>query len=120
MEKFHIDENLEELEPGVYEDTVFFNCVFRNLRGVTFRNCIMNQSKVITENIREVQGLTVTLDCRTFENVELSETVFDLMLLMLVKGKGNTEKRKKLIEVLGGKKRVAEMLSLLSELERPE
>jgi len=96
-----IDQNLENIPPGHYSDQTFFNCVFRKLNGVIFENCDMNHSRLVATDVRDVLGLTVTLDCKTFENVELSPEMFDAFLCLLCKTKGNDEKRKELLKIIG-------------------
>jgi hypothetical protein len=76
----------------------------------------MNGSKLLTDKIEDALGLTATLDCHSFDNVELSPLLFDLFLVLLLKTKGNETKRRKLIQVIG-EDRVRQLLSQLSEIE---
>jgi len=115
-DKFHIDEDCQTIT-GEHDDEVFYNCLFRDLNGLTLRNCDLNQSRFLTEDVKQMLTFTVTLNCHSFADVELSATIFDYLLLLLVRTKGNTEKRKQLIEILGGKKRVIEMLRMVQDLE---
>jgi hypothetical protein len=114
----HIDEDLSaERFTGNHENELFFNCVFKDVRDLTLKNCDMNNSKFLTERPEEALGLTITMDCHTFDNVEVSPFLFDLMLLMLLKTKGNDAKRKAIVELMG-KDRVVELLRKIKELER--
>ncbi len=97
----HIDENLESVPVGNRENELFFNCTFRDVRGATLKRCNLHHSKFLTDRIEDALGFTVTLDCNSFQDVELSPLLFDLLLCLLLKTKGNTEKRRKLLDVIG-------------------
>lgn len=111
-----IDQDLSGAPLGHRENELFFNCTFKDLRNTTFKNCDLNHSKFTSDRAEELLGLTVTLNCHSFENVELSPFVFDLMLTLLLKTKGNVEKRRKLIEVIG-EDRLRELLTQLKQVE---
>ena len=99
----HISENCSE-NKGVHENELFFDCTFNKLNGLTLKDCDLNRSKFVTKSLRDALGLTLTLDCHSFSNVEYSEELFDMMLALLTMTKGNDEKRSQLIEVIGQKK----------------
>jgi hypothetical protein len=113
--KVHIDENFDVLT-GFHNSELFYNCVFDKINDVTFRNCVLNQSRFITSNIEDALRFTITLDCFSFGGVELSPLIFDLILCLLVKGKGNTEKRRQLISVIG-RERFSEIMTAMKVLE---
>jgi hypothetical protein len=114
----HIDENVEGLT-GFHENALFWNCKFRNLRGVTLKDCVLKNSEFTTDKLEECLGYTFTVgDCNSFKNVKYSEFLFDLLLVMMIQTAGNTEKRKKLIEVVG-EDRVYELLSQFKNLDVP-
>lgn len=112
----HIDEDLRGSPAGEHDNELFFNCTFDNVRQSTFKNCTMHNSKFLVNRIEDALGLTATLDCKSFSDLELSPLMFDLMLVLLLKTKGNDEKRKKLIDVIG-KERVVELLRKLEKIE---
>lgn len=115
--KTHIDENCEALS-GSHENALFYNCTFNHLRNVTLKNCVLTGSKFLTKDLRDALGFTMTLgDCGSFKDVEYSEELFDLYLCMAIMTKGNTEKRRKLLDIVG-RDRVREILQTLSTLER--
>jgi hypothetical protein len=113
--KAHINENCESIS-GTFEDEVFFECTFKKLNGLTLKDCDLNRSKFTTDDIRDALNFTMTLNCHSFDKVEYSPLLFDLMLCLIIKTKGNTEKRKKLIEIVG-EERLREILVALSSLE---
>lgn len=87
------------------------------MRDVTLRNCTLAQSTFLTDKIEDALGFTVTLDCMTFDDLELSPLMFDLLMVLLIKTKGNTEKRRRLIDVLGHE-RLHEILKAMRQLEK--
>jgi hypothetical protein len=109
--EIHIRENNVKLEPRIYRDALFRECVITKCSGATLINCCLTDSKFDITNIEEMLGFTMTLDCASFANVELSEQVFDYLTLLLIRSKGNTNKRLKLIDALGGKRRVSDLLN---------
>lgn len=86
---------------GEIHNTLLHNCEIADLRGVTLLNCDLNQSKILIDDINKLQGFACTMDCGTFRNVTLSETVFDCLVMLLYSTKGNDNKRRKLIDVVG-------------------
>lgn len=111
----HIDQDCSDLS-GRQVDHVFFNCTFRRLDGLTLERCDLNHSKFVTDTVEDALNFTITLGCLSFRNVEFSPLLFDLMLCLLIKSSGNTEKRRQLIEVMG-RQRTAELLQILKGLE---
>src|SRR6185503_2882822 len=109
--EIHIREDNVVLEPRVYRDALFRECVITKCSGATLINCCLAESKFDIHRVEDMLGFTVTMDCGSFANVELSDQVFDHLLLLLIREKGNKEKRLKLIEALGGKRKVAELLN---------
>jgi hypothetical protein len=111
----HIDEDCRSIRGG-HENGLFFNCDFDRLSDVTLKNCVLTNSRFNASSIRDVLGFTVTLDCNSFVDVELSPEIFDLLLTLLTATKGNDAKREKLLDVIGRHK--AERLrTLLKQTE---
>lgn len=110
-----VDQNCENLT-GEYEGAAFHNCSFRNLNNLSLTKCDLSNSRFITDEIKDALDFTLTMNCLSFQDVEYSETLFDLLLCLMIKSKGNTEKRKKLIGVLG-EERLKTLLRLLRKLE---
>src|SRR5688572_15795923 len=111
----HIDENLEETATS-YDNALLFNCKFRDLRGKSFINCDLNHSEFLTDRVEDLLNFSLTLNCHSFRNVVLSETIFDLLLLLLFITKGNDSKRKKLLQIVGSE-RARELSEKLEILE---
>jgi hypothetical protein len=112
----HIDQDLSGIGPGLHNKELFFNCTFNNLNGLSLIDCDLNRSAFTTDKVEDALGFTLTLGCRSFQDVTFSELLFDLMLCLLIKSKGNTEKRKQLINLMGRSK-VATLLKTLERLE---
>lgn len=105
----HIDEHIPVLS-GYYDNALFYNCTIDAVKDAQLHNCVLTSSKFNLNDLSAIQGLTVTLDCYSFGKVELSETAFDFLLMLLIKSSGNIEKREKLIDVLGGKRKLVQLL----------
>lgn len=115
VDKVVLDKDCSALS-GHHENVAFRNCTFNSLNGLTLQNCDLTESKFLTAELQKALGLTVTLNCLSFNEVELSPLLFDLMLLLLAKTKGNNKKRAALIDVIGR----ARAHSLLTEMKRLE
>lgn len=103
FDKVHIGEDCSLLS-GCHENSLFFDCTFTNLNGLTLKDCDLNHSRFTTETIRDALGFTLTLGCHSFKGVEFSPLLFDLMLCLLTMSKGNDGKRRQLIDVIGAKR----------------
>jgi hypothetical protein len=113
----HVAETFDRV-PEPKKNVEFYGCTFKDLAGATLQNCSLSGCKFVMTKPEEIIGLTVTMDCFSFSNVELSPEVFDLLLLLICKSKGNTEKRKAIIEKIVGHDRAIELLRELEHLER--
>lgn len=111
----HIRQDCSNLV-GHFTNHVFYDCIFKNFNGLVLEHCDLNNSRFVADTLEDALGLTVTLDCLSFNEVELSPLVFDLMLCLLIKTKGNADKRSKLLEVLG-RDRAKELLNKMKTLE---
>lgn len=114
----HIDEDLRGVT-GTFENALFFNCTFGSLKDLKFINCVLDRSHFTETDPAQMLGFTVTLDCHSFSGVELSPEAFDLILMLLVKTSGNTEKRRAIIEKVVGHDASFKYLSKLKNLENP-
>jgi hypothetical protein len=112
----YIDKQLKEEFVGYHENELLFNCELHSVRGLTLKNCDLNRTRLLVEDMQKALDFTVTLDCKSFNNVELSPLLFDLLLILLLKTKGNTDKRNKIITLLG-KERISELLKQMEGLE---
>lgn len=110
------DQHIPELS-GRHENEHFRNCTVCSLKNAVLERCTFHGTHFKVDSLKEALGLTLTLDCQTFSNLELSETLFDALLLLLCKTKGNTMKRRALIEQVIGRKRAAELLAEMAVLE---
>jgi hypothetical protein len=110
----HIDEHIPVLS-GYYDNVLFYNCTIDAVKNAHLHNCVLTGSTFPGQSLADFQGLTLTLDCHSFYNVELSEAALDYILMLLVKTRGNNEKREKIIEAIGGK---AKVIALLKQTRR--
>ncbi len=114
--EIHIDEDRSQLHSVQLENALLHGCTFKDLRGVVLKDCVLNRSKFTTESVREALGFTLTLDCHSFNNVEFSPLLFDLLLYLLTTSTGNDEKREQLAGLLG-KERVGAFKKVLRSTE---
>jgi hypothetical protein len=112
----HFDEDCSDMN-GLHHNELFYNCTFDNLNDLILSNCVLAGSKFTTDDIRDCLNFTLTLNCHSVRNVEYSELLFDMFLIMLDKTKGNDEKRKKILEIVGEEK-ADRIFKLISRLER--
>jgi len=112
----YIDQDLSSKLLGEFTNTLFYNCIFDNLTDVKLIRCELNRSKIKTNTLENCRNVSVTLDCKTFANVELSEFLFDYILLLLAKSKGNDTKRRKLLEIVG-KEKARQLLEAIKDLD---
>lgn len=113
----HIDEVFEQA-PSPKNNVEFYDCTFKKLAGAMLSNCSLHGCKFAMTKPEDVIGLTLTLDCFSFSNLELSPEVFDFLLLLICKTKGNTAKRRAIIEDVVGHDKAVELLRTFETLER--
>lgn len=111
----HIGEDCSTLS-GVHENGLFFDCTFCNLNGLSLKDCVLDRSKFKTEKLGDALGLTLSLNCHSFRDVEFSPLLFDLFMMLAYMSKGNDEKREKLLDVVG-RDRAAAILRALKKVE---
>jgi hypothetical protein len=111
----HIREDCAELT-GQHENSLLYDCRFRKLSGLTLKDCDLCHSRFDTQSIKEALGFTMTLSCLSFNDVELSDTLFDALLALIMMTRGNDEKREKLRAVVG-EKRMAALQRVLKGVE---
>lgn len=104
----HIDEHIPHLT-GYHENELFYNCTIDDMSGATLVNCCMTQSKLTADSLEQISNLAMTFDCHSFTDAELSPLAFDFLLALLIKSKGNDERRQQLVNILG-RDRLVELL----------
>jgi hypothetical protein len=96
----HIGEDCSTLS-GEHNNGLFHDCTFNKLNGLTLKNCDLNCSRFTTSSIKDALDFTLTLNCHSFNDVELSPLLFDLLLVLMSTSRGNNEKRRQLVAVVG-------------------
>lgn len=97
----HISKDCRAFFNRYSDNQLFYDCDFANIAKATFKNCDLNKSRINPKSISDMLGVTMTLDCHTFKDVELNELALDCLLALLVKTKGNDLKRAKIIDIIG-------------------
>ena len=111
----HIGEDCSHLR-GRFFNALFYDCTFSRCDGLELSNCVLENSKLTATEPEDILGVSLTLNCHTFKNLELSPDAFDLLLLLICKMKGNTEKRRAIIDIVG-RERTIELLRRMRTLE---
>ena len=91
-------------------------CDIIGLRGAQLINCTMTGSRVLVNDVRGLLGVTLTMDCLTFEDVEVPEILLDLLLYLLTRTRGNESKRGSIRALIDGR-RVREFDKIFPLLE---
>jgi hypothetical protein len=117
MKETHARETFDEVPPAT-KNAVFYKCTFNKLNGGTLKDCVMYGSKFAMTKPEDIIGLTLTMDCNFFSELELSPEVFDLLLLLICRTKGNNAKRLAIIEQVVGHDRAVQVLKDTERLER--
>ena len=103
---------------GMHENALFWGCTFEKLNNVVLKDVVLRNSKFITTKVQDALGFTLTVgDCGSFRDVQYSEELFDMLLVMMIMTKGNTTKRRKLMDVVGSN-RVGQILKELATVEQ--
>ena len=84
---------VQQVGPQRFQRELFANCRARSVKGATFEHCGFIECGFHPEHIIDTLGVTVTLDCFTFDGLYLNELAMDAMLYLLTLTKGNDEKR---------------------------
>jgi len=103
--------------PEPADNEFFYDCTFNKLNGAVLKDCKLFGSRFAMTRPGDIIGLTVTMDCASFSNLELSPEVFDYMLLLMCRTKGNKQKRLDIIEKVIGHDRAFQLLKETELLE---
>lgn len=114
--KIHSGEIFDKA-PAPADNEFFYDCVFNKLNGAVLKNCKLFGSRFAMTRPKDIIGLTVTMDCDSFSNLELSPEVFDYLLLLMCRTKGNKQKRLDIIEKVVGHDRAFQLLKETELLE---
>lgn len=117
MREIHIDKDFPEV-PEPKDGAEFYSCTFHKLRGARLTNCTLKDCKFVMTKLEDIIGVNLAMDCFTFSDLELSEEVFDALLLLICKSTGNTKKRAAIIKDIVGHDRALQLLREMKTLER--
>ncbi len=84
---------LPNVEGRRFFNALLSGCVFRRVTDAQFVRSVLHGSKLDASDIRDFLGVTMTLDCFTFEGLQLSPEAFDAILFLLTMTKGNDAAR---------------------------
>ena len=114
--EIYIDKDLTKIVKKHYKNCLFFSCTFDDISNIIFEDCVLTRSKFISNDVKKCLNFAVTLKCSSFKDVEISETIMNLILFLLASTKGNDSKRRKIIGIIG-KEKVREMSNKLEGIE---
>lgn len=109
----HVGEDLR-MQGRHFKNALLQRCRFERMRSAVLDHCCLSESKIEPRRVVDLLGLTVTLDCLSWRDVELNPLAFDMMMYLLAIGRGNDEKRHKLISMI----EPAHMIELVGEYEK--
>lgn len=89
----HHNELLPNLEGMRFSRELFANCRLQRMRGAIFEHCSLQFSRMEPEHLDDILGVTITLDCFSFEDVQYNALALDSILYLLTLTRGNDEKR---------------------------
>ena len=82
------------------QNALFRDCTITGLRKALLLDCEFPGCKVAIDNPLDFLDLTLTLNCWAFDDVALSETVFDALVYLISLGSGNDRKRQALRDLV--------------------
>lgn len=99
----HIGENLGDVSTRRFVRENFFECTITCMRNTVFEHCSLAFTKLEPKRISDLLGLTMTLDCFTFQDLEMNELAFEILLYLISTSKGNDEKREAIRSLISAK-----------------
>ena len=79
----HHREDLGDLSGRRIENALLADCRITGLAGARIANCDLRGTEIDIQDLRKLLGVTVTLDCFTFDGLKPSEFVVDAMTYLL-------------------------------------
>ena len=96
----HISEAMPDLSGRRFYGALLADCRIGKAAGAVFKDCVLAGTEFAVEDVRDFLGLTVTLDCFTFEDVKLSPVALDAILFLLTMTKGNDAARERIRQTM--------------------
>jgi hypothetical protein len=93
-------QNLGNVTGRRFVKTDLSNCIIGPSRGAQFIHCYMEGARFVGPDIRDILGLTATLNCKTFQGLELPAVALDGLLKLFSIGKGNDERRQQMRSII--------------------
>lgn len=92
----HIGESLPDLTGRRFYGALLADCKLGRVAGAVFKDCVLAGSELQASDVRDFLGVTLTLDCFTFEGLRLSPEALDGILFLLTMTQGNDATREKI------------------------
>lgn len=95
-----VGESLGDVSGRRFERAVLRDCTITKVNGARFINCDLYHSALEVDEIYHMLGVTITLDCFSFEGLRLSEVALNSILFLLTTTLGNDSKRQRILGLL--------------------
>lgn len=89
----HIKKSFGDVSGRRFVRENFWECNIKCMRNTVFEHCSLAFTKLEPKRLSDLLGLTMTLDCFSFQDCELNELAFDTLIYLISTTKGNDEKR---------------------------
>lgn len=89
----HYRKNLGDVRGRRFQNELISECHVTNVAGAYIVNCDCRGTHLDIDDVRKLLGVTVTLDCYTFDGLKLSELALDTFLYLLTHTEDNDYKR---------------------------
>jgi hypothetical protein len=98
-----IEENLGDISGRRFVRENLHGSRITVMRGAVLEHCNMAEVQIEPKRLSDLLGVTMTIDCFSFEDLRMNELAMDAMLYLLAKTKGNDEKREVLKSLISAK-----------------
>ena len=112
----HFDEDCTQLK-GHFENHLFSRCKFRDLSGLTLKNCVLRESMFEPQTLREAMGFTVSMECGTFYKAKPNRLMLEMLLMLVLQTEGNEELRQNIVDHVLGREKAHQLYELIRNLE---
>jgi hypothetical protein len=88
------DQKNLNLEGQGFVRALFVNCQITRLRNTTLAKCTMSGCSLEPADIRDILGITITLNCHTWDHFRMSPLTLDAILYLITRGAAPEEQER--------------------------
>ena len=100
----HYNEEFGDVRGQVFNNQLLHRCHITGMSNATFKKCNLRNSHIDIKSLTDILGVTMTLDCFTFNELRLSPEVLDALIFLLTTTAENDEKRAALRSMIDPKR----------------